>query len=359
MDSENDLIFSVFDVKKGPVVYFTTLKSAELAKRAAVKSFVAIGGMEESFDLDSKHAVLSLPESQKIAFFYMFKVRRKEIDPDKKNSCWAVLGFTQDSNKSINFYRSIPIIEDEISKIAEVIRNRFIYSEKDLTLEKELIDRINALRAPEILQRQEPTAIETLKFEDAEEGDISFLIEYFSKDLAKIVYSLMLEEPVIIIGDIKTIVSKIMSSINLLVPHRILTSEYALNYVDPKEKDLIICSEYVDFLKRYKGLTLVDANNRKVYSRIKGVPSIEDLLKTLQISPKEIHEPIIHTYVDKLLAKVTELMELCEKDQVDINEIKNFRSDLKADELNIVISMVRQYAPQFEDKLFYFARSLI
>ncbi|MFX0087255.1 MAG: hypothetical protein ACFFAU_16515, partial [Candidatus Hodarchaeota archaeon] len=247
MDSENDLIFSVFDAKKGPIVYFTTLKSPELAKRAAVKSFVAIGGMEETFDLDSKNAVLSLPESQKIAFFYMFKVRRKEIDPDKKNSCWAVLGFTHDSKKSINFYRSIPIIENEISKIAEVIRNKFIYSEKELTLEKELIDRIIALKAPEILQRKEIPTIETLKFEDAEEGDISFLIEYFSKDLAKIVYSLMLEEPVIIIGDIKTIVSKIVSSINLLVPHRILTSEYALNYVDPKEKDIIICSEHVAF----------------------------------------------------------------------------------------------------------------
>ena len=145
---------SVFDTKKGPIVYFTTLKSSELAKRAAIKSFVAIGGMEEKFDLDSKHAVLSLPESQKIAFFYMFKVRRKETDQDRKNSCWAVLGFTQDSNKSINFYRSIPIIEEQISKTAEVIRNRFVYSEQDLTLEKELIDRINTLRAPEILQIQ-------------------------------------------------------------------------------------------------------------------------------------------------------------------------------------------------------------
>jgi hypothetical protein len=359
MDSENDLIFSVFDAKKGPIVYFTTLKSSELAKKAAVKSFVAIGGMEEKFDLDSKHAVLSLPESQKIAFFYMFKVRRKETDSNSKNSCWAVLGFTHDSDKSINFYRSIPIIEIEISKIAEAIRNKFVYSEKDLKLEKELIDLIIALRTPEILQRQEPTAIETLKFVDAEEGDLSFLIEYFSKDLAKIVYSLMLEEPVIIAGDIKTIMSKIVSSINIIVPHRILTSEYALNYIDPKDKDIIICSGHSAFLKKYKGFTLVDANNRKVHSRIKGVPSIEDLLKTLQISPKEIHEPIIQTYVDKLLAKVTELMELCEKEQIDLNEIRNFRSDLKADELNIVISMVKHYAPQFEEKLFYFARSLV
>ena len=169
----------------------------------------------------------------------------------------------------------------------------------------------------------------------------------------------MLEEPVVIYGHNENIIRKIISSIKVIVPHRVLNSESVTDYIDPQGKDIIICLGKVDFLKKYKGLTLVDIENRKVHSRIKGVPSIEDLLKIIQISPKETHEPLINSYVDKILATVTRLMELCEQDQIDRNEITNFRRDLKADELNIVISMVMHYAPPFEDKLFYFARSVI
>jgi len=359
MESEYDVIFSVFDPQKGPIVYFTSLKSMEIAKKAAVKSFIAIGGTEQNVDLNTKQAVLSLAAARKIAFFYMFKVYMEHSDPNNKPECWAVLGYTHDSAKSINFYRSIPLIEKHMSKTAKIIRNKFTYSDQITKLDKSLTDLINALRSPDLLKEPEAEPVLDLKFEDVEAGDLSFLIEYFSKDLAKIVYALMLEEPVVIAGDVKTLISKLVSSISIVLPHRPLMKEYTTEYIDPTGKDIIICPGNAKFLKKYKGILVVDVVNRKVNYRIKGFPSIEELLNTIRVSPKDTHKPIIHTYVDKLLSKVAKLMELCEPDQIDRSQIRDFRSDLKGDELNIVIQMVKNYAPQFEDKLFHFARSIV
>lgn len=359
MESEYDVIFSVFDPQKGPIVYFTSLKSIEIAKKAAVKSFIAIGGTEQNSDLNTKQAVLSLADARKIAFFYMFKVNMKHSDPNSKSECWAVLGYIHDSAKSINFYRSIPLIEKQISKTAKIIRNKFIYSDQITKLDNTLTDLISALRSPDLLQEPEEEPVLDLHFDDIEGGDLGYLIEYFSKDLAKIVYALMLEEPVVIAGDGKTLISKLVSSISIILPHRPLVNQYTTEYIDPSGKDIIICPGNAKFLKKFRGIAVADVANRKVNYRIKGFPSIEELLNTLRVSPKGTHKPIIHTYVDKLLSKVAELMELCEPDQIDRSQIRDFRSDLKGDELNIVIQMVKNYAPQFEDKLFYFARSMV
>lgn len=359
MDSEYDVIFSVFDPHKGPIVYFTSLKSVEIAKKAAVKSFIAIGGTEQNVDLSTKQAVLSLADVQKIAFFYMFKINMEHSAPNSKPDCWAVLGYTHDSAKSIHFYRSIPLIEKQISKTAKIIRDKFTYSDQITKLDNTLTDLISALRSPDLLQEPEAKPVLDLNFEDIEGGDLSFLIEYFSKDLAKIVYALMLEEPVVITGDVKTLISKLVSSITIMLPHRPLVNEYITEYTDPKGKDIIICSGNAKFLKKFKGIAIADVVSRKVKYRIKSFPSIEELLNTLRVSPKDTHKPIIHTYVDKLLSKVAELMELCEPDQIDRSQIRNFRSDLKGDELNLVIQMVKNYAPQFQDKLMYFARSMM
>jgi hypothetical protein len=135
--------------------------------------------------------------------------------------------------------------------------------------------------------------------------------------------------------------------------------EYIMNYTDPKSKDILICSPHVNFLKKYKNITNVHVESRKITSKVHNLPSIGNLIHTLSIAPKETQELVVKQYIDKLLGKTAQLMELCEREQMAKEEIQNFRRDLNYDELNIVISMVRNYAPQFESKLFYFARSLI
>ncbi len=189
------------------------------------------------------------------------------------------------------------------------------------------------------------------------EGDLEFLFHYFSEGLGKLVYALLLEEPVLIVGDIKDLVQKVVASIELLVPHRLLLKDYAVEYTDPVGKDLIICSSQVNFLNDYKDITKVDLVNRKIASTIKGAPSADNLIYTLKITPIAQVDTVIHRYVGKLIAKTGKLMELCQKEIISKEEILKFRGDLKVDELNVVISKVRKSAPQFEDKLFHFARS--
>ena len=365
---QNDVIFSVFDHKKGPVVLYSSLEPPESAKKVAVRSFIAIGAMEEKEDLSGKHAVVPIPTLDKIAFYYMFRVDKK--DTSVSPSCWATIGYMNESSKAIDFYRTLPLIQENIQKIVELIQKNFTYSEQDNKLKKIIIESIASLQTP-IQEKPVDTvappdsaiiAEETttkVVYEDFKIGDLAFLFEYFPHDLDKVIYSLLLEEPVIIIGEIRDIVQKVVASLEFIVPHRLLTKQYLTNYIEPKGRDLLICSSHVNFLKKFKNITNINVDKRQVTSRIKGVPSINNLINTLQIAPKETQKTVVHKYVDNLLAKAAELMELCEKEQVGRDEIQNFRGDLKGDELNVVIALVRKYAPQFEGKLFHFARTMV
>ncbi|MFX0171776.1 MAG: hypothetical protein ACFE9L_07650 [Candidatus Hodarchaeota archaeon] len=364
---ENDVIFSVFDVKKGPLILYSSLDPPENAQKIAVRSYIAIGAMEEDQDLRGRQAVVPIPSLGKIALYYMFRININIPDIDKKHS-WATIGFINDSADSIDFYKSMPILQTIIIPIVELIQEKFTFKGPDSILSKEIKERIETLRAsiiaesnditPSITIPDKTTTVE-IPFEDFKRGDLTFLFEYFPEDLGKVIYSLMLEEPVLIIGDIKDIVTKVVASLEILIPHRLLSKEYLTTYIDPKEKDLLISSSHVTFLKKYKNITNVNIITRQVSSKIRGVPSIENLITTLKIAPRETQKIVINKYIDTLLGKTAELMELCEKDQVSREEIRDFRGQLNADELNIVISMVRKYAPQFEGKLFHFARSLI
>ncbi|MFX0183239.1 MAG: hypothetical protein ACFE95_09195 [Candidatus Hodarchaeota archaeon] len=364
---ETDVIFSVFDVQKGPMVLYTSLDSLEEAQKIAVRSYIAIGAMEEDQDLRGRQAVVPLPSLSKLAFYYMFKVEAEDKDSGKKVSSWATIGYINDSSSSIDFYRSMPIIQEKMMPIIELIQKNFIFSGEKSEVNSIIISSIDSLKSPVLPDVSETISLvampdkdtEAVPFEDFRKGDLTFLFEYFPEDLGKVVYSLMLEEPVLIIGDIKDIVQKVVASLEFLVPHRLLTKKYATTYLDPKGQDLLICSSHVNFLKKYRNITNINVVTRQISSRIKGVPSIQNLINTLKIAPSETQKTVIKSYINNLLAKTAELMSLCEKDQVSREEITNFRSNLNSDELNIVISMVRSYAHQFEDKLFYFARSII
>ncbi|MFX0013931.1 MAG: hypothetical protein ACFFB2_12900 [Promethearchaeota archaeon] len=364
---QNDVILSVFDRRKGPVILYSSLDSPDVAKTVAVRSFIAIGAMEEKQDLSDKHAVVPLPGLNKIAFYYMFKVESESMEGPP---LWATIGYMNESTKSIDFYRTLPIIQENIQKIVKIIQENFTYSDREQKLSSVIIESINSLQIP---IREEPIKIVTspatatmpkdtitdVTSDDFKIGDLSFLFEYFPEDLDKVIYTLLLEEPVLLVGDIRDIMQKVVASFEFLVPHRLLTRQYLTTYIDPKGMDLLICSSHVIFLKKYKNLTHINVDKRQITSKIRGVPSINDLISTLQIAPKETQKAVISTYIDKLLAKAAHLMELCEKEQIGREEITEFRGDLKGDELNVVIALVRKYSPQFEDKLFHFARSLI
>ena len=194
-----------------------------------------------------------------------------------------------------------------------------------------------------------------------ETGDLDFLFQYFRDTLGKIIYTLLLEEPVVLFGQIKDILHKVTESIALLVPHRDLQRDYATTYLDPKGKDIIICSASVNFLKQYEKekITRVDVDNRKIYSKFKKTDSVDNLIHTLQIAPEETQETVLHGYVGRLMTKSGEMMRLVQQDTISKAEIREFRSDLRSDELNVILAKVRKAAPQQKDKLFHFARSIV
>ena len=355
--TDYDVIFSIFDIKTGPIILYDSSESIDTAKKIAMKSYIAIGAMEETPVFESKYAILPLPSYQKIAFCYMFRIQSNEVG----KHLYATIANTSDSESTIKFYRTLSSLQTKVSSVAEFIQNNFKYEGKETELNEAVSASLNSLKSVSLLEEKTeeiPTTSE-LSYEDFKQGDLPFLLDYFQQDLDKVIYALLLEEPILIVGNVKDLVEKVVSSFSFLVPHRILFREYLMTYTDPQGKDLLICSPHVDFLKKYKKITNIHLESRKITSKYKNFPSISNLIHTLAIAPKSTQEEVIKKYIDKLLGATSTLMELCERDQMSKEEIHEFRADLNADELNIVISMVRNYAPQFESKLFHFARSLI
>ncbi len=356
----NDAIISIFDERKGPVILYSSLGDLDVAKKVAVRSYVAIGAMEEAQDLSGRHAVVPLPSLNKIAFYYMFRVNREIPDSNNALSCWGTIGYMSESVSSIDFYRSIPNVQEDIQKIVELIEKDFIYTERENKLSENIIRNLNSLLA--LVQEEKEVVVEPspeIRFDDFKRADLAFLFDYFPEDLDKVIYSLLLEQPLLIIGDIKDLIQKVVVTLEFLIPHRLLKKEYLITYVDPKGEDILICPSRIKFLKKYRNITNINITNRQISSKVKSVPSITNLIQTLRVAPGETQQSVIKTYINEILAKTAELMELCEKEQIDREEIHIFRTNLKADELNIVIAMVRKFAPHFENKLFYFARSMI
>lgn len=211
---------------------------------------------------------------------------------------------------------------------------------------KEII--FNNIRSFERIQK--PIDVQT-------EGNIEFLSQFFTKDVGKIIYSLMLDECILIVGDVKDIVQKVTSAIPSIIPNRRLKIEYAYNYVDSNDKDLIVCSSHANFLNKYKNMTLVDVDNRRITSKVKEVPSIDNLLNTLQVIPRKKQKRILEDYINNLLKKTDELTNICQKVDISGEEIRKFREDLKPDELNLIIAIIKLKTPELTDKLFHFARS--
>ncbi|MFX0212009.1 MAG: hypothetical protein ACFFDT_38900 [Candidatus Hodarchaeota archaeon] len=189
------------------------------------------------------------------------------------------------------------------------------------------------------------------------EGNIEFLSQFFTRGVGKVIYSLMLEEPILIVGDVKDIVQKVTSAIPSIIPNRRLKVEYAYNYINPSNKDIIVCSSQANFLNKYKDITLVDVDNRRISSKFKDVPSIDNLLNTLQIIPRNKQKGILEDYLNNLVEKTDELTAVCKKTDISREEIRKFREDLKPDELNLIISIIKRNNPELTDKLFHFARS--
>jgi hypothetical protein len=310
-------------------------------------------------------AIRGLMRDLKIGELNSFQTNQSNLIILSSDNTFSVLAVEKDID--VDFWYST------LYKVQQIVEQHYLqYKEKLLIVDTSMFDTINPLLHQVILEDMElfnqkqheagiysrSESISVKKNDDFKTGDLDFLFEYFPHDLGKVLYTILMNEPVIIVGDAKDLVDKVIASIDLLTPHRKLKKEYALTYVDPLQKDLIICSSQAKFTKKYKDLTKIDVNKRKISADIKDTSSVDDLLYGIKIIPKESQNRVIREYLEKLQSKISELKDLCYQDEISKDEISRFRTDLNSDELNIVISRVREESPQFSEKLFHFARSI-
>ncbi|MFX0086878.1 MAG: hypothetical protein ACFFAU_14505 [Candidatus Hodarchaeota archaeon] len=310
-------------------------------------------------------AIRGLMTDLKIGELNSFQTNQSNLIILSSDDIFSVLALEKDIN--VDFWYST------LYKVQQIVEQHYQeFKEKQFILDTTVFDNINPILHQVVLEdmelfdhRQDESviysrseSISVRKDDDFKIGDLDFLFEYFPHDLGKVLYTLLMNEPIIIIGDIKDLVEKVIASIDLLTPLRELKKEYAIKYIDPMNKDLIICSSQVKFTKKYKDLTKVDVNKRKISADIKDISSMDDFVYGIKIMPKESQARAIREYVEKILSKITELKVLCQQAEISSEKISRFRSDLNSDELNIVISRVREESPQFSEKLFHFARSL-
>ncbi|MFW9854313.1 MAG: hypothetical protein ACFFFG_04605 [Candidatus Thorarchaeota archaeon] len=310
-------------------------------------------------------ALRGMSTDLKIGELDSFQTKSSTLLMAGSGAVFSVLAITKNVNSEAWY--------STLLKVQEAVEHSYTaYRKEDLIIDTTIFDQLKPRLKNIILTQIERNSTQSETFTDIkariqrsldknfETGDLDFLFQYFPDQLGQIIYALLLEEPVILYGQIKEILHKVTESIALLVPHRSLKRDYATNFLDPKDKDLIICSSQVDFLRRYEkaNITRVDVDNRKIYSHFKNTPSVDNLIHTLQIAPEETHETVLHGYIGRLMTKSGDLIRLVQHESVSKEEIQAFRRDLKADELNVILSKVRKAAPLHKDKLFHFARSI-
>ena len=141
---QNDVLFSIFDPQKGPIILYSTISSHEISRKIVMKSYVAIGALEDKSDLEAKYALLPLPSFDRIAFYYMFRIQSK--DPESENM-YATITFAQDSSAAINFYRSLPEIQKKVLDSVTHIQDRYIYTKEVSKIDNEVKSILESLLA--------------------------------------------------------------------------------------------------------------------------------------------------------------------------------------------------------------------
>ncbi len=117
------IILSAFDPSKGPYVVYTSMKDNSIAAKIAVRSYIALGLSQSSFDITE----LMLPVFDELsvqthfAFILLFHCKYSEIDKVTEANI-ASFSWVFPVGQEMNFYTIIPELRNSGQKIINEMR---------------------------------------------------------------------------------------------------------------------------------------------------------------------------------------------------------------------------------------------
>lgn len=346
--SSPEVFLSVFDIQQGPMPIFSTNKANDsLANKIALKSRITldVSGGEVFSALD---AVLPLPETDKIAYVYIFSIEGTNPEITGKRRI-ASLNYVVESSEEEQLYGKINLLKMQAEELSrEIIKQLFKSSTNDIVFTKDLESEIASFGSisssysslPEYDISRGAKGDPYLK-----DGSINFLIGSFSKNLEAAIFSALADDTIIVMGQ-ELLVSHVVRGLRLftLFPPK-NHIEYSTTYVDPKNARIIGISRELVHLYDENRVLVIDIDKRTI-SRENKDKFLKSLLKTLRKSKSETQMlDNIELIVDKIREAVNSLSSIFSLN--DESKVKEYLHQYSDTETHLILELSKRYLPKF------------
>ncbi|MFX1534241.1 MAG: hypothetical protein ACFFDI_08480 [Promethearchaeota archaeon] len=214
-----EIVFSIFDEKKGPIPIFTTIKDFNLAKKIAVKSMVSTLTNVQRFPshMLQGEAILPFPNENKIAFIF-FSVLDRKIEV-WENSIIS-LSVVVDNDKKSGLYASAIALSQAAVEIKDQLNEEYKYGQ---TLPDKMVEKL--LEWSKIVEEKGKAIIPKEKRPSFSLHDLFELFPViksfrsYKDPLVPLFLGLMFKIPIILVGSDKAFLLEITDLFRKFVPH--------------------------------------------------------------------------------------------------------------------------------------------
>ncbi|MFX0090586.1 MAG: hypothetical protein ACFFBD_02390 [Candidatus Hodarchaeota archaeon] len=344
------ICLSLFDVRLGPLVLFTRDMGDEEAQNVAMKSILALCGMENVIEEDID-GILPLPDQDIVFYAYIFPLKLNE---EIRNiiSTTATLAILVPRSAASALYQNVASLQYQAKEITNKIRENFIYK-PGLSLPKSLQKLLTGWQLDKriLLERTTVTekfVIEPSKPESGFKGSLALLYRLLKRDLDKIARAVIQGESLILVTDDPVLIENFTASLAIFAPHRLLNiHKYTDTFVDPSNYDIIGIPN--DLLNHYTSsefstCTVVDLNKERVL-RGRGDLYIRNLLKQSQSLPTGEAENHIQEKIKQNVLDSIELVNACLDPETGMEKILLMQKNMNRNEFNLVVEMALALNP--------------
>jgi hypothetical protein len=293
---DRDVLFSVFDRKKGAIpIFYQGGITQEQASHIAHRSQMTLS-MMDSAQLETAEAILPFSGLNKLGFILLFQIYQAEPAGEK---CVASLSYLVPQDKQVFLYNKVPFLKFKAEELATFIKQNFMYSSNQSfpeNLAKALTDwRVTEKEAVAEIQIVERKV--TLS-EKKYGGSIEFFLSQIKKNEDRALGALYRNRPVFVTGDSEIIIDLIVHSLDYFVPHASLRKvSYTTELIDPSQADIIGIRK--DLAKSYPKETIIHVDKKQVKNG-ESCPYSKGIIKKIRKNPENTTE-IIKNSTNELL----------------------------------------------------------
>ncbi|MHA1989525.1 MAG: hypothetical protein ACW981_05085 [Candidatus Hodarchaeales archaeon] len=332
-----DLTFTIIDPTLGPLVAFTTSEES-FAKKIAIKSQISLTMSKNDFNVQD--AVLPFPDLGKIGFIFLFKIY------GKGGPVIASISYVVDQDLQMDLYKKIPVLKRKAQMFAYRFSD-FEYEGKAVLPRDQAVFLQNLFSSVSIFQSElQKQAIKT----KMQKSDVNWLLRKIGKDLDQAVFSLLLDQPVVIIGH-RVNIEQVMGSLEVFTPWKIpLKLMDITNAVDPTGFDLIGCQneDLADYFVK-NGIAVININDEKTFGGISN--------RYLQSIIEDLKRPWDSTSAERFIKSefeiynntINQFTNHASKIPVNMDKILEELSNLEEKTKNLVISIAKIKYPNFQN----------